>query len=636
MSVRAGHLDLAAVRLDEVKRLLATLMLVLLAVVGLPTAAYADDGDHTIMRYDVTADAAQNGAIRVRLDFDFDFGKDEAHGPYVTLPLLQEIEGDPEHYRSFDVTDISASSSTGAPADVETEKDQKALAIKVGDEGVDVEGVQSYVLNYTITGVVNPDVAASGQDEIFWNIIGSQWEVPLNDISVTLTGPADVARTACFVGEVGSTTACASAASTGATATFTESQIKPGSGLTVVAAYPVGTFVGAEPVLAPRRNLGNTFTLTPATAGVAALVAMLGGGLLAARVRRGGRDQQYAGLTPGLAPTTGGSGGPEGAAVTTRDRSTPVTVQFTPPSGLRPGELGTLIDEVANPHDVTATIIDLAVRGHLRIEEISSAEASASAKKDKDKSWRVVKLDEPSDLLPYEQTIFSRLFDDRSEVEMDDLGASFQGAITTTQKELNAAVTERGWFTANPQTVRNHAYAAGALVFVAGVVLTIVLALTLGWGLVGVAVALVGIAFVFVARLLPSRTPAGSAVLAQTEGFKLYLSTAEGDQLRFEEGDDVFSRYLPYAIAFGVAERWAKVFSDLAAQGHAVPDPTWYVGVHQVAFFSSAATFSDTLGAFLHSAVASMTAATAGSSGGSGFSGGFSGGGVGGGGGGSW
>lgn len=620
----------------QVNRHVATVALVLLAVVGLPATAYADEGDHTITRYDVTADAAQNGAIRVTLDFDFDFGSDEAHGPYVTLPLLQEIEGDPDHYRSFDVTDVTASSSTGAPADVDTEKDGRALAIKVGDEDVEVEGVQSYVLAYTITGVVSPDVAASGQDEIFWNIIGAQWEVPLDDISVTLTGPAAVARTACFVGEVGSTTACGSASSSGTTATFTQPRVEPGSGLTVVVAYPAGSFVGAEPVLAPRRNLGNTFTLSPATGIAAGLVALVGGGVLAVRVRRGGRDQQYAGLTPGLAPAAGQD---SGTAVTARDRSTPVAVQFTPPPGLRPGELGTLIDEVANPHDVTATIIDLAVRGHLRIEETTDAEgvpSTATKAKAKDRTWRLVKLDTPTGLLPYEQTIFAELFDDRSEVELDKLGDSFQGAMTKTQTQLYEAVTERGWFRSNPSTVRNHAYVLGGLVFLAGVVLATVLALTVGWGLVGVAVALVGIAVFFIARLLPARTPAGSAVLAQTEGFKLYLSTAEGDQLRFEEGDDVFSRYLPYAIAFGVAERWAKVFSDLAAQGHQVPEPTWYVGVHQMAFFSAASTFSDTLGAFSESAVASMTAASAGTSGGSGFSGGYSGGGVGGGGGGSW
>ena len=60
------------------------------------------------------------------------------------------------------------------------------------------------------------------------------------------------------------------------------------------------------------------------------------------------------------------------------------------------------------------------------------------------------------------------------------------------------------------------------------------------------------------------RTAEGSAVLAQSEGFKQYLETAEADQIRFEEAQDVFSRYLPYAIVFGVADRWAAAFEEVA------------------------------------------------------------------------
>ena len=58
-------------------------------------------------------------------------------------------------------------------------------------------------------------------------------------------------------------------------------------------------------------------------------------------------------------------------------------------------------------------------------------------------------------------------------------------------------------------------------------------------------------------------------MLAQSLGFRRYLATAEANQLRFEEGEDIFSRYLPYAIVFGLADRWARVFSELAAQGRA-------------------------------------------------------------------
>ncbi len=179
-------------------------------------------------------------------------------------------------------------------------------------------------------------------------------------------------------------------------------------------------------------------------------------------------------------------------------------------------------------------------------------------------------------------------------------------------------------------------YGLGAVLVIAGAVLALVLALTVGWGLVGVAVALVGVLTLLLAHRMPARTADGTAVLAQALGFKTYLETAEADQLRFEEGEDIFSRYLPYAIAFGVAEHWAKVFADLAAQGRWVPEPTWYVGAHYGLFAAGGAGFSESLGAFSQSATSSMTSATLGSGGGSGASGGFSGGGVGGGGGGGW
>jgi uncharacterized membrane protein len=157
-----------------------------------------------------------------------------------------------------------------------------------------------------------------------------------------------------------------------------------------------------------------------------------------------------------------------------------------------------------------------------------------------------------------------------------------------------------------------------------------------GWGIVGLGVILLGIAgFVFAGRM-PARTAAGTAVLDQAKGFRLYLTTAEADQLRFEEGEDLFSRYLPYAIVFGVAERWAKIFADLAARGHDVPEPGWYSGPYVgVAAFYGAGGFTSSLDSFSSATSAAMTASSSGSSGGSGFGGG-AGGGVGGGGGGGW
>jgi uncharacterized membrane protein len=190
--------------------------------------------------------------------------------------------------------------------------------------------------------------------------------------------------------------------------------------------------------------------------------------------------------------------------------------------------------------------------------------------------------------------------------------------------------------------VRGRWRAAGIALVVAGVALTAVMLTKQvqlrGIALVGLAVALVGGLVVALGRAAPARTPDGTAVLAQALGFRRYLATAEANQLRFEEGQDVFSRYLPYAIVFGLADRWARVFAEVAAAGRPVAAPTWYVGYYNpVPGVFWGQSFAGAMDRFSSVATASLSAPTPGASGGSGFGGGgFSGGGVGGGGGGGW
>jgi len=157
------------------------------------------------------------------------------------------------------------------------------------------------------------------------------------------------------------------------------------------------------------------------------------------------------------------------------------------------------------------------------------------------------------------------------------------------------------------------------------------------YGLLGIAVLVSGVLLLILAPRMPARTAKGTALLAQAKGFRLYLEKAEANQIRFEEGEDIFSRYLPFAIVFGVAERWAKVFAALAASGAAVAVPSWYIGsVYANGLFNYGA-FGSSMDNFATTTSGSIAAATPSSSGSSGFGGGgFSGGGGGGGGGGSW
>lgn len=618
------------------RRLVAALLIVCVLLISIPVPAHADAGDGVITRYDLTATVARDGRAQVRVDFDIDFGTDRQHGPYVTLPIRQAITGDPDHYRAFEVSAITATSSSGAPAQVQSATDGGALVIKLGDPDREVTGQQSYQLAYTTNGLVNPQTPqANGTtlDEVNWNVIGTQWEIPLQNVTVTMIGPVPATRSNCFAGNPESQETCTNLTPDGDRTIFDQSVVRKGQGLTVVTGWPAGTFTGAEPRLVPRRNLGNLFTPEGGTIGGALVLALLGSAFFLRRARRQGRDEQYVGLTPGLTPTGTGA-----MAVQAATR-TETAVRFTPPDDARPGSIGTLVDAKADPRDVTATVVDLAVRGWLRIEEISE-DASESGKRD----WQLIQLGQRSEstagtLTGWEADLLEGLFPDDeagAEVLLSELKGSFATTMQTTQKALYRDVTDRGWFKADPSRVRNRAVLVGFGVLLLGVVATIALAAALGWGLIGLAVVAVGIVALATAGQLVSRTADGTAVLQQSRGFEQYLKTAEADQIRFEEGVDVFSRYLPYAIVFGAADRWTKVFAQLAEDGRYQADPTWYGSGQLVGLNAFAYGGFDGLDAFSSVATSSMTAASSGSSGGSGFSGGGVGGGVGGGGGGSW
>ncbi|WP_147916285.1 DUF2207 domain-containing protein [Ruania zhangjianzhongii] len=599
---------------------LLTGVALVLQVAGAPPA-HADADDWAITRYDVQAQADADGTVQVQLDFDFDFGDEEGHGPYLTFVTRQEIEGDPDHYRVLEYSDITANSPSGAPADVREEEESGGLAVYIGDEDVDVEGVQHYRVSYTVTGIPTPGVGADGTDEIYWNVVGSGWDVPLQNVTVSLAGPADVLDVACFTGGVGSGRSCEQHAASGPVATFGQQQLDDGEGMSIVAAFPPETFAGVEPILVERTTWGSFMGWAGPAGIVAALIALIGGGGAIWRARTRGRDRAYLGLTPGLFPTS------PAAEQTGPARRRPVAVQFTPPEGVRPGVAGTLLDEVANTHDVTATIVDLAVRGYLTIVEREPEKDGAA------KEWDLRRSTDPersdwTGLAPFEETVLRALFPgSEPQVEMKTAGKSLAESMSQVQAELYDRVMERKWFTASPQRVRRRWASWGAVALLLGIALTFLLGLTLGLGVVGVAVALVGIVVMFAALAAPARTAAGTAVLAQTLGFKKYLETAEVNQLKFEEENDIFSRYLPYAIAFGAAKHWTTVFADAAAQGYPVATPTWYVGT---------AAFWSTGGFDGFTEFTSGGGLTTVASGGSGFSGGSVGGGVGGGGGGGW
>jgi uncharacterized membrane protein YgcG len=273
---------------------------------------------------------------------------------------------------------------------------------------------------------------------------------------------------------------------------------------------------------------------------------------------------------------------------------------------------------------VTATILDLAVRRYLKIRELRPGGATRPT------DWELVRLaDADNTFLPYERTLFRALFDGRDQVRLSELRGTFRPSADRVRGQLDADLVTRGWYQRSPRATRMAALGLALLALVCSVAVTVVLAIASQAALVGLGLVAGALAFLALHRRIPARTGRGSAMLERVKGLRLYIATTEAEQIRFQEREQIFSRYLPYAVVFGLARRWAGVFAgiDTAALDWYEGSAIGWTGVYLVDSFDS----------FTSIAVGSVGASPPSVSGSSGFSGGgFSDGGGGGGGGGSW
>ncbi|MGZ8582280.1 MAG: DUF2207 domain-containing protein [Actinomycetota bacterium] len=303
------------------------------------------------------------------------------------------------------------------------------------------------------------------------------------------------------------------------------------------------------------------------------------------------------------------------------DDSAPV--EFAPPDDMRPGQMGTLLDEQANVLDVSATLVDLAVRGYLLIQEIPKE--GWFGKPD----WRLIRLDKPDDdLLTYERRLLNGLFRDGTEVTISELKNVFAERLEGVQESLYADAVKRGWFSQRPDKVRTKWYALGVLALIVAGGLAFVLAAFTRWGLLAIPLILGAVLLLATAARMPARTAKGTAMLRRVRGFRTVIETAESHMSRWAEKELVFTRFLPFAVVFGCTDKWAKAFEALGIE----PDTSWYLSSRPFVYTQ----FADSMEGFAVTTGGTI-ASTPSGSGSSGFSGGgSSGGGGGGGGGGSW
>ena len=572
-------------------------------------SVHADEG-WVITSFHSEIAIGTDASLTVQEDIRVDFGSQQKHGIFRTIPLRYRYDDTHDRYYSLEVVAVT----DGVKPIMHSDSiDSDNYVIKIGDPNFLVTGPNRYVITYNVVGALN---SFSDHDELFWNVDGALWPVPKQSVTATVIMPADsFQKGACYQGPTGSKETCQLAQSGGATVDFNSTRVL-GSGeqMSIVTALNKGAVTVPPPMLEGRKRQfpQDAFDVNRFTVAVSLLIAVAGLGLVAWNWWVHGRDRMY--LTQYYVTND------------PREKTEPLfqhdtlVVEFEPPQKMRPAGLGLILDERADAKDVTATIVDLAVRGFMTINEVPGQQ---------DWTFEWKGGGDAASLLPYEQTILDGLFAGRQQVKISELKGKFAPTLRLAEGQIYGDATSRKLFTSRPDTTRAQWGCLGLAVTIGGIAASVALGLAFGWGLIGAAIVLTGLVLTITFPFMPQRTAAGRDLLQHTLGFRLYMTTAEKYRQQFAAKASIFTQLLPYAIVFGCVSLWAKAFEGIDTSATS----NWYVGnaPFQAALLANSL---QSMNANISSAI-TYTPPSAGS--GSGFGGGgFSGGGGGGGGGGSW
>jgi uncharacterized membrane protein YgcG len=299
---------------------------------------------------------------------------------------------------------------------------------------------------------------------------------------------------------------------------------------------------------------------------------------------------------------------------------------FSPPENVKPYLGSNLYYEKFKPKIIAATIVDLAVKGIIKIKQL-----------DNKKDFTLTRVEDAakySDLTETEMSIIDLIFDDQyivNTVNFKKPSTSRALKYGQLMKDSYTELANLKYFQKSPETVR--ASYAGIAIFL--VILGMLLMCGGGFFFIctpGIWLLIFGFSLAITANFMPAKTEAGSRVYNDLKGFKMYLYTAERYRLQGLNPEE-FEKYLPYAMIFDIEKQWAEKFKDLYNN-----TPEWYEGdlstFNTIYLANSISNFSDSI--TTQSLGASVNTSGSGWSGSGGSFGGFSGGGGGGGSSGGW
>jgi uncharacterized membrane protein YgcG len=519
------------------------------------------------------------------------------HGIHRTIPIDYPGPQGTNYTLFLDIKSVTDGAGQKLKYESTTSAGYRNLKIYIPDA---IDASRTVEIDYIVRNGIR---YFEGHDEFYWNITGNDWPVPIDHVAAEVFLPANAAgslRAQAFTGAYGSSQRDATTEIKDADVLFESTNPLPmRGGMTIDIFIPKGIltepgaitrffwFLDSNPVVfLPFLTLAVMFTLW-----------------------------WYKGRDP--------------------DPGRSVAPMYEPPPGMSPAETGALLDDTVHPRDITSTIVDLAVRGYVKIEE--TAETNLLIFRSKDYILHLLKpAAEWQGLAPHESVMLENIFAGGQETRLSSLKNRFYTAIPVIKQDIKSALKIKGMYLLDPDSA--NAYSVGAAVLIA---LPFLAAPFLGYtGMFNSIVLLFvcGIISLVIwwlfAREMSAKTVQGGRTRIAVLGFQEFMNRVDADRLK-RMPPDTFEKYLPYAMALGVEHHWAQAFAGIVQN-----PPSWYVspngmtGFNPIFFSSSMHNMASDMNQVFVSAPRSSS--TSSGFGGGGGGGGFSGGGFGGGGGGAF
>jgi hypothetical protein len=521
------------------------------------------------------------------------------HGIYRDIPYRYVDDTGKEIRTPLKI--LAVTDGSGKDRRYKTSKRGNIVRLRIGDPKEYVLGLQTYVIVYRVENAL---LFFADRDELYWNVTGNYWPAPIFSASVAVAfsdgGKSQNLWGGCYTGAYGAKEgSCRFDLSENSGRFSTLRPLQPREGFTIAFAWEKG-------MVSPPSSWKKFLWAVNLAENWVFILPLFSFFFMAGRWYRRGRDPRV------------------------REA---VRVMYAPPQfdqkPLNPAEVGTLVDEKLDPRDITATVVGLAAKGYLKIEE-NRKEGLLFDSAD----YALIRVKEPDkELSSFEERLMKFLLPGTiPAIALSQLKNKFYANLKILKETLYGDLVKKGYFAISPEKVRNRYVLIAVLISFMGLFASFILAE--GNLLTTLACGLTGLPILVFAGAMPAKTRRGALAYMDILGFQEFMDRADKDRLQRMGEKDLFYKYLPYAIALGVVDHWAEAFEGIYQE-----PPQWYISPVGMRTFSPSR-FSRSLNTATSSLTSAMFAAPRGSGSGMGRTGGggggFSGGGFGGGGGGTW